>query len=82
MPELLEPKERRVLKLLIEHAGGINRPVHFKALRDARFPEQVAEIYSDHSEYLDSLTNRKLQILRNKGWITMEDAVNTVLYQP
>jgi hypothetical protein len=82
MPEPLNPKERQVLDLLIQHVGGINRPVHYSELRKAGFPERVAEIYGDRSEYLDSLSNRKLQILRNKGWITMNDAVNTVVCDP
>jgi hypothetical protein len=42
----------------------------------------VADIYHAHTDYLDSLANRLLQILDRKGWITVKDAVNTVLYFP
>ena len=81
MPINLTPKEKQVLELLVQLAGGVNRPVRFRVLRKAQFPEKVAEIYNDDSDYLDSLANRKLQKLKEKGWITMEDAVNTVLYE-
>ena len=82
MPDNLTLKEKQVLELLIELAGGINRPVRFRILREAGFPEKISKIYDDNSDYLDSLANRKLQKLRDKGWITMEKAVNTVLYAP
>lgn len=82
MPEPLNEKERRVLELLIKQAGGVNRPVRFGELRKAGFPEQVAEIYQAHTDYLDFLASRLLQILEKKGWITVKHAVNTVLYSP
>ncbi|MCP5522565.1 MAG: hypothetical protein H7A46_13570 [Verrucomicrobiales bacterium] len=82
MPEPLNDKERQVLDLLITQAGGVNRPVRFGDLRKARFPELVADIYQAHTDYLDSLASRLLQILDRKGWITVKQAVNTVLYSP
>jgi hypothetical protein len=82
MPERLTPKEKQVLELLVQLAGGVNRPVRFRDLRRAQFPERIAEIYNDDSGYLDSLANRKLQKLRDKGWIMMEKGNNTVLYPP
>ena len=82
MPESLNEKERQVLDLLILQAGGVNRPVRFGELRKKGFPERVADIYHAHTDYLDSLANRLLQILDRKGWITVKDAVNTVLYFP
>lgn len=82
MPDALNEKERQVLELLIKQAGGVNRPVRFAELRKAGFPERVAGIYDAHTDYLDSLASRLLQILDRKGWITVKDAVNTVLYSP
>jgi hypothetical protein len=78
----LNTKERKVLELLIELAGGINRPIRFRALRNADFPERVEEIYDEHPDYLDALACRKLEKLRDKGWITMKDAIQTAVQAP
>lgn len=82
MPEPLNDKERRVLRLLIIQAGGTNRPVSFGELRKAGFPELVADIYHAHTDYLDSLASRLLQLLDRKGWITVKDNLSAVLYSP
>ena len=71
MPEPLEPREQQALKLLIAFAGG-GDVVHYSALRKAGFPEQLNEIYKSNSEYLDSLANRKFQILQQHGWIELD----------
>ena len=71
MPEPLEPREQQALKLLVEFAGGSD-VVHYSALRKAGFPERLNEIYRSHSEYLDSLANRKFQILQHHGWIELD----------
>jgi hypothetical protein len=59
------------LKLLIEFAG-VNRVVHYRDLRKAGFPERLNEIFKSRSEYLDSLANRKFQILEKAGWIALD----------
>lgn len=82
MPEPLNDKERQVLNLLITQAGGVNRLVRFGELRKAKFPELVADIYHAHTDHLDSLASRLLQILDRKGWITVKDTLSAVLYLP
>jgi hypothetical protein len=71
MPEPLEPREQQALKLLIEFAGDKDM-IHYRDLREAGFPERLNEIYESHSEYLDSLANRKFQILQQHGWIELD----------
>jgi hypothetical protein len=78
----LSSKERQAVELIIHHAGGVNRQIHYRDLRKSGFPEKLAEIYGDASEYLDSLASRKFQRLRDKGWIKMDDAVIVVLQVP
>jgi hypothetical protein len=46
--------------------------IHYSELRKAGFPEQLNEIYKSKSEYLDSLANRKFQILEKRGWIALD----------
>lgn len=81
MPEPLEPREQQLLRLLIHHAAP-SRAGHYITLRKAGVPEKVAELYGSKSEFLDSLMNREMQKLRNKGWISMENSVYTVLHPP
>ena len=71
MPIPLQPREQLALKLLIEFAG-LNRTIHYRDLRKAGFPERLNEIYKSTSEYLDSLANRKFQILEKHGWIALD----------
>jgi hypothetical protein len=82
MADTLTHKERKVLDLLIKYANGINRPIHYRALREAGFPEELALVLKSKVEYLDSLANREFQVLRNKGWITMDEGINTVIAVP
>jgi hypothetical protein len=77
MPASLTPEEKEVLRLLIQHAG-LQQSGHYATLRKAGVPEQVAKIYNSDSEFLDSLVNRKMQILRAKGWIEMKNSVYKV----
>jgi hypothetical protein len=71
MPDPLEPREQSALRLLIEFAGP-KRMIHYSELRKAGFPERLNAIYKSKSEYLDSLANRKFQILEKRGWIALD----------
>ena len=68
-----------MLELLIQHAGP-QRKVRYMTLRKGGVPERVAEIYGSKSGFLDSLVNRKLQILQDKGWVVMDNSVYTILH--
>jgi hypothetical protein len=81
MPATLKPRELQLLNFLIQHASP-NETGHYRTLRKAGVPEKVAEIYQSKSEFLDSLMNREMQKLRDKGWISMQEAVYTVLHFP
>jgi len=80
-PLPLNEKERRFLELLLSHVSATNT-FRFAPLRKAGVPEQTEAVFQSGSEFLDSLVNRKLQILRDKGWITMDDGLYTVLHRP
>lgn len=81
MPEALEPRERQLLQLLVDYAAP-NKVGRYITLRKAGVPEQVASIYGSKSEFLDSLMNREMQKLRNKGWILMENSAYSILHTP
>jgi hypothetical protein len=82
MPRPLQPREQLALKLLIEFAGQ-NRTIHYRDLRKAGFPERLNEIYESKSEYLDSLANRKFQILQEHGWIALDRSSRIeILHRP
>ena len=81
MPQSLEQRERRLLQFLIEYAKP-DKTGHYITLRKAGVPEKVAEIYDSKSEFLDSFMNCKMQILRDKGWISMKNSVYTILHCP
>ena len=83
MPQL-KTKEQVLLRELARVAGqkGV---VTGGQLRDVGFAEQVARIYSSNASFRDSLLSRKLQILRDKGYIRMErknGGVYTILKRP
>lgn len=82
MPDPLEPREHLALKLLIEFAGAKDM-IHYRDLRKAGFPERLNEIYKSRSEYLDSLANRKFQILQSFGWIELDKTSRIkILHKP
>ena len=67
----LSRQEQTVLRELSRLAGS-DRIVTGRELRDARFAEFVADTYGADVAYPQSLQSRKLQILRDKGYIRME----------
>jgi hypothetical protein len=71
MPQTLNPKEKLALTLLIEHAGQKNS-IRFAMLRKAGFPEKLAAIYNNRSEYLDRFCSRVFQRLQEKGWVELD----------
>lgn len=71
MKDPLTPQENLVYAELTRLAGD-RRVVTGRHLRDAGFAERVVEIFHADVAYPQSLQSRKLQILRNKGWIRME----------
>ena len=82
MPAPLETREQEALKLLVKFAGSSDM-VHYRDLRKAGFPEQLNEIYNSRSEYLDSLANRKFQILQGRGWIALDKTSRIrILHRP
>jgi hypothetical protein len=80
-PEPLTEKERRFLNLLLPHVGP-NNTFRFAPMRKAGVPEQTEEIFNSGSEWLDSQVSRKLQDLKKKGWIKMDDGLYTLLHRP
>lgn len=82
MPEPLETREKATLQLLVKFAGSSDM-VHYRDLRKAGFPEKLNEIYESRSEYLDSLANRKFQILQSHGWIELDKTSRIrILHKP
>ena len=81
MPHPITSQQREFLKLIIPHLGP-DRTVRFMKLREAGVPEETARIFESDSDYLDSLVNRRLQQLRNAGWVEMDDSLITVLHDP
>jgi hypothetical protein len=81
LPIRMTKEEDKFLALLAEHVDE-NNSVDYATLRDARVPELVAEIFNSGAAVLDSLVNRKLQILRDKGWVRMSQGVYTILERP
>ena len=81
MPEPLDQRESQLLQFLVRYASP-DRTGHYITMRKAGVPEKVAEIYKSKSEFLDSLMNREMQALRNKGWISMRQSVYTILHFP
>jgi len=69
--QTLTPAERTVLRELARLAGS-DRVVTGRELRDAGFAEFVAHAYRADVAYPQSLQSRKLQILRDKGYIKMQ----------
>jgi hypothetical protein len=67
----LTQEETRLLGELKRLAGD-KRVVTGRQLRDCGFAEFVAEVYHVDVAYPQSLQSRKLQILRDKGYIRME----------
>lgn len=54
-------------------------------LREASFADLLARIYRSSASFRDSLLSRKLQILRDKGYIRMErrnGGTYTILKRP
>jgi len=66
----LTPNELRILSEL-RHIAGSDRLVTGKMLRDHNFADFVASIFGADVSYPQSLQSRKLQVLRDKGYITM-----------
>ena len=79
-PKPLTEKEMRFLKLLLSEIQSDT--FRFAPLRKAGFPEKTEEIFKSGSEWLDSQVSRKFQILRDKGWLKMEDGVYTIVAKP
>ena len=67
----LTTKELQVLGELRRIAGE-TQCVTGGTLRDFRFAEFVAGVYEANVSYPQSLQSRKLQVLRDKGYIKME----------
>ena len=81
MPQSLSPQELAFLRQILPHVGP-ERRVRFMTLRRAGVPEETARIFNSDTEYLDSLVNRRLKILRKKGWIDLDHSMITVLENP
>ncbi len=56
----------------LKRLAGAKRFVTGRELRDCRFADFVAQVYQVDVAYPQSLQSRKLQILRDKGYIQME----------
>jgi len=69
--ESLTKQEQTVLRELTRLAGT-DRVVTGRELRDAAFADFVARTYSADVAYPQSLQSRKLQILRDRGYIRMQ----------
>lgn len=74
----LTPKERQFLEALKRFADG-KPSVTAHELLGAGFGEVTAEIFGSRAAYLGSLVSRKLQILRDKGYILMNDGTYTII---
>ncbi len=67
----LTSEEQQLLNELARLAGP-DRIVTGRELRDAGFSEFVARVFGKDVAYPQALQSRKLQILRDKGYIKME----------
>ena len=74
----LTAAEENLLAVLTRVAGS-SRVVTGRQLRDRNFAEFVAQLYDADVAYPQSLQSRKLQILRDKGYITMRNGTYTIL---
>jgi hypothetical protein len=80
----LTTQEQAVLRELARLAGA-ERIVTGRELRDAGFADFVAGTFGSDAAYPQSLQSRKLQILRDRGYIRMErhnGGTYTILKQP
>lgn len=80
----LTPQEQTLLRELSRLAGS-DRVVSGRELRDAAFADFVASVYGSAVSYPQSLQSRKLQTLRDKGYVRMErhaGGTYTILEQP
>jgi len=68
------------MSLLVKYVDASNA-VSYATLRAKGVPEMVKAIYGGRAAVLDSLVNRKLQELRDGGWIKMSHGVYTILHQ-
>lgn len=66
------------LSLVAQHAGP-SHSVRYEVLRASDVPEQTKRIYNSSAAVLDALVNRKLQALRDNGWIEMTNGTYTIL---
>ena len=71
-------QERKILCELTRLAGS-NAFVTARQLRDEGFADFVTSAYASDVGYPQSLQSRKLQILRDKGYITMRKGTYTVM---
>ena len=76
----LTTTEEKFLSELTRLAGP-SRVITGRQLRDTNFADFVAELYQADVAYPQSLQSRKLQILRDKDYITMKNARYTILSQ-
>lgn len=67
----LTPNEQNIL-LELERIAGPRGHVTGRELRDSGFGDFVARVYAVDVAYPQSLQSRKLQILRDKGYLRME----------
>ena len=67
----LSSHEEQVYAELKRQAGNAGK-VTGRQLRDSEFAKFVVNVYGADVAYPESLQSRKLQILRNKNWISME----------
>jgi hypothetical protein len=74
----LTPTEEKLLTELTRLAGS-SRVITGRQLRDRNFADFVADLYQADVAYPQSLQSRKLQILRDKEYITMRNGVYTLL---
>ena len=77
----MTPHERRVLAEL-QRIADPDLTVTATQLRDAGFADFVARVYDANVGYPQSLQSRKLQILRDKGYLKMEHGKYTLLSTP
>ena len=78
--DTLTATEGKLLSELIRLAGP-SRVITGRQLRDTNFADFVAELYDADVAYPQSLQSRKLQILRDKGYITMRNGTYSILSQ-
>lgn len=78
MKAQLTPQEEQVYAELIRLAGPAKK-VSSLQLRDAGFAQFVASVYGANVGYPDAHQSRKLQLIRNKKWITMDRGTYSIL---